>query len=246
MREPGLPAPGRPGVVPGHDVHIRVSHRHLGPAHQRVRGKVPRHLQPGRHRRAANGTDLEYVGAHLRRQLSFDLWYLFIGFFILAISEGPRIQNGDFSMFAVLFEIVSAYGTVGLSLGYPNVDASLCSQFNRGRQAGHPRHDDPRTPPGAPLRPGPGHPAAERVAQCQRGGRREREGTQEELCRPRHRDDRPRRARNRRHECKKTQHEHRPCQRQLLHPVPPSRSCHPARTRQPRAPPKASKQRPYP
>ncbi len=77
----------------------------------------------------ANGTDLEYVGAHLRRQLSFDLWYLFIGFFILAISEGPRIQNGDFSMFAVLFEIVSAYGTVGLSLGYPNVDASLCSQF---------------------------------------------------------------------------------------------------------------------
>jgi len=77
----------------------------------------------------ANGTDLEYVGAHLRRQLSFDLWYLFIGFFILTISEGPRLQTGDITMFGVLFEIVSAYGTVGLSLGYPNINASLCSQF---------------------------------------------------------------------------------------------------------------------
>ena len=79
---------------------------------------------------AANGTDLSYVGAHLRRQLSFDLWYIFIGFFILSISEGPRLQRGDFQMFAVLFEIVSAYGTVGLSLGYTGVDASLCSQFS--------------------------------------------------------------------------------------------------------------------
>jgi len=78
----------------------------------------------------ANGTDLSYVGAHLRRQLSFDLWYIFIGFFILSISEGPRLQRGDFQMFSMLFEIVSAYGTVGLSLGYSGISASLCSQFS--------------------------------------------------------------------------------------------------------------------
>ncbi|CAN8096419.1 unnamed protein product [Discula destructiva] len=73
---------------------------------------------------------LSYVGAHLRRQLSFDLWYIFIGFFILSISEGTRLQNNEFSMFAVLFEVVSAYGTVGLSLGYTGVNASLSSQFS--------------------------------------------------------------------------------------------------------------------
>ncbi|KAI0480469.1 cation transport protein-domain-containing protein [Xylariaceae sp. FL0804] len=83
----------------------------------------------------ANETDddqsgMSYVGTHLRRQLSFDLWYIFIGFFILTISEGARLQSGDFSMFAVLFEIVSAYGTVGLSFGYTNINASLCSQFS--------------------------------------------------------------------------------------------------------------------
>ncbi|RFU33456.1 hypothetical protein B7463_g2852, partial [Scytalidium lignicola] len=72
-----------------------------------------------------------YVGAHLRRQLSFDLWFIFLGFFVITISEGTRLQSGDpaFSMFAVLFEIVSAYGTVGLSLGYPTINASFSAEF---------------------------------------------------------------------------------------------------------------------
>ncbi|KAI1134150.1 potassium transport protein TRK1/TRK2 [Hypoxylon sp. FL0543] len=74
-------------------------------------------------------SSMSYVGTHLRRQLSFDLWYIFVGYFILTITEGPRLVSGDFSMFAVLFEVVSAYGTVGLSLGYTGVNASLCSQF---------------------------------------------------------------------------------------------------------------------
>lgn len=76
-----------------------------------------------------NPSGMAYLGSHLRRQLSFDLWYVFIGFFILSISEGSRLASGDISMFAVLFEIVSAYGTVGLSLGYATVNTSLCSQF---------------------------------------------------------------------------------------------------------------------
>ncbi|KAI1191121.1 cation transport protein-domain-containing protein [Nemania serpens] len=73
---------------------------------------------------------ISYLGTHLRRQLSFDLWYVFLGYFILAITEGPRLVDGKISMFAVLFELVSAYGTVGLSLGYPNTNASLVAQFS--------------------------------------------------------------------------------------------------------------------
>lgn len=74
-----------------------------------------------------------YIGAHLRRQLSFDLWYIFLGLFVIAIVDADRLESsadGDaFSLFSVLFEIVSAYGTVGLSLGYPNTNASFSSQF---------------------------------------------------------------------------------------------------------------------
>ncbi|KAL8659852.1 MAG: hypothetical protein Q9226_000217 [Calogaya cf. arnoldii] len=74
-----------------------------------------------------------YVGAHLRRQLSFDLWYIFLGLFIIAIAEGSHISNmneDSFTMYSCLFEIVSAYGTVGLSLGYPDANTSFCGQFS--------------------------------------------------------------------------------------------------------------------
>ncbi|PHH90269.1 hypothetical protein CDD83_4139 [Cordyceps sp. RAO-2017] len=77
----------------------------------------------------ADASALSYVGSHLRRQLSFDLWYVFLGFFILAISEGDKIRAHKFDMFAVLFEVVSAYGTVGLSMGAAGINASLSSQF---------------------------------------------------------------------------------------------------------------------
>lgn len=73
---------------------------------------------------------LSYVGTHLRRQLSFDLWFVFLGFFVLCISEGGKIQDKRFDVFSVLFESVSAYGTVGMSMGAPGVNASLCSQFS--------------------------------------------------------------------------------------------------------------------
>ncbi|KAJ5908649.1 hypothetical protein N7495_001331 [Penicillium taxi] len=74
-----------------------------------------------------------YISAHLRRQLSFDLWYVFLGLFIISIAEGGRLQSTDdynFQLFNVLFEVVSAYGTVGLSFGYPGIDTSFSGQFN--------------------------------------------------------------------------------------------------------------------
>lgn len=73
-----------------------------------------------------------YLGSHLRRQLSFDLWYVFLGLFLVCIIEGDRIQDPNdptFNIFACLFEIVSAYGTVGLSLGYPTNDMSFSAEF---------------------------------------------------------------------------------------------------------------------
>jgi hypothetical protein len=35
-----------------------------------------------------------------------------------------------FTTFACLFEVVSAYGTVGLSLGYPGINASFSAEFS--------------------------------------------------------------------------------------------------------------------
>ncbi|KIX08339.1 uncharacterized protein Z518_02995 [Rhinocladiella mackenziei CBS 650.93] len=73
-----------------------------------------------------------YVLTHLRNQLSFDLWYIFLGVFCISIAESEKIMdpaNPAFSVFPVIFEVVSAYGNVGLSLGHPTVLTSLCGKF---------------------------------------------------------------------------------------------------------------------
>jgi len=36
-----------------------------------------------------------YVGFHLRKQLSFDLWYIFLGLFVICIAEGGHIENDN-------------------------------------------------------------------------------------------------------------------------------------------------------
>lgn len=80
-----------------------------------------------------NSKPTSFIGAHLRKQLSFDLWFVFLGLFIICIAEGTRISDPNlpqFNVFQVMFEVVSAYGTVGLSLGYPNSTASFSAQFN--------------------------------------------------------------------------------------------------------------------
>lgn len=52
-----------------------------------------------------------YIKAHIRNQLSFDLWYIFLGTFIICIGEAGRIMDESepaFSVFPVIFECVSA------------------------------------------------------------------------------------------------------------------------------------------
>ncbi|KAL2811522.1 cation transport protein-domain-containing protein [Aspergillus granulosus] len=73
-----------------------------------------------------------YVLTHIRNQLTFDLWYIFLGIFCICIAESDRIMDPNepaFAVFPIFFEVVSAYGNVGLSLGYPTVSTSLCGQF---------------------------------------------------------------------------------------------------------------------
>ncbi|KAL2867470.1 potassium ion transporter [Aspergillus lucknowensis] len=73
-----------------------------------------------------------YVLTHVRNQLTFDLWYIFLGIFCICIAESNRVMDPNepaFAVFPIFFEVVSAYGNVGLSLGYPTVSTSLCGQF---------------------------------------------------------------------------------------------------------------------
>lgn len=53
-----------------------------------------------------------------------DIWWLVWGVFLIAIIERDNLLNDDlkwFDLFRVLFELVSAFGGIGLSLGIPTV-----------------------------------------------------------------------------------------------------------------------------
>ena len=71
------------------------------------------------------------IASHLQRQLAYDIWFQFLVFFLICTIERGHILRGDpgFSVFSILFEVTSAYGTVGLSLGVPGKDYSLCGDF---------------------------------------------------------------------------------------------------------------------
>ncbi|GJC82577.1 low-affinity potassium transport protein [Colletotrichum liriopes] len=96
---------------------------------------------------------VSYIMGHVRNQLSFDLWYIFFGTFLVCIAEAKRIMDPEapsFAVFPVLFEVTSAYGNVGLSLGGPSGMVSMvghygifeklviCAMMIRGRHRGLP------------------------------------------------------------------------------------------------------------
>ncbi|THH17258.1 hypothetical protein EW146_g3518 [Bondarzewia mesenterica] len=115
-----------------------------------------------------------YLARHARRQLAFgqsrlfpyvpdtitylvlgtDMWWLAFAVFLVCIIERHQINDTEneswFNIFSVVFEIVSAYSTVGLSLGTPTANYSLsgamhtlskliiCAVMLRGRHRGLP------------------------------------------------------------------------------------------------------------
>ncbi|CCL99455.1 uncharacterized protein FIBRA_01473 [Fibroporia radiculosa] len=95
-----------------------------------------------------------YLLRHARKQLSFDMWWLALSLFLLCIIERTPLAATYnavwFNIWSLIFELVSAYGTVGLSLGIPYANYSfsgalhtlskliLCAVMIRGRHRGLP------------------------------------------------------------------------------------------------------------
>ncbi|KAF9012537.1 cation transport protein-domain-containing protein [Cyathus striatus] len=76
----------------------------------------------------------KYLAMHMRKQLAFDMWWLGLAVFLVCIIERRHLDDpasfGWFNIFTVIFELVSAYGTVGLSLGIPDKNYSFSGAFH--------------------------------------------------------------------------------------------------------------------
>ncbi|KAK1139370.1 hypothetical protein N8T08_000821 [Aspergillus melleus] len=68
-----------------------------------------------------------FVHQQLRYQLSHDIWWIALAVLFIAIAESSNFKRDPvgYSTFNILFETVTAYGCVGVSVGYPGSNASF-------------------------------------------------------------------------------------------------------------------------
>lgn len=75
----------------------------------------------------------KFLSTHARRQLAFDAWWLALAVWIVCIAERGKFRDhkldGYMTIFNIIYEVTSAYGTVGLSTGSP-AGTSLSSTFS--------------------------------------------------------------------------------------------------------------------
>ncbi|KAI1264873.1 TrkH-domain-containing protein [Xylariaceae sp. FL1019] len=95
---------------------------------------------------------IDFISHQVRGQLSHDLWWLVLAVLFIMIIETRHFLEDPvtYSVFNVVFEVVSAYGCVGISIGLPNQAYSfsgglytgsklvLCAVMLRGRHRGLP------------------------------------------------------------------------------------------------------------
>lgn len=93
-----------------------------------------------------------FVRQQLRAQLAHDLWWVVLAILFITITETSSFEKDPvtYSVFNIIFEVISAYGTVGLSVGLPTQAYSfagdwhklskliLCAVMIRGRHRGLP------------------------------------------------------------------------------------------------------------
>lgn len=72
------------------------------------------------------------MGMHIRNQLAYDLWWMALSWVLICIIEESQLNTAKpgYDLFTILFEVVSAYGNCGLSLGVPDDYFSLSATFH--------------------------------------------------------------------------------------------------------------------
>ncbi|KAK6369748.1 hypothetical protein LTS17_009198 [Exophiala oligosperma] len=77
-------------------------------------------------------TRQDFVRQQLRGQLGHDLWILVLAVFMITAIETGQFERDpvNFSTFNIVFEVVSAYGCVGISVGIPWAAYSFCGTWH--------------------------------------------------------------------------------------------------------------------
>ncbi|KAK5692145.1 hypothetical protein LTR97_011319 [Elasticomyces elasticus] len=69
-----------------------------------------------------------FAGMQILNQLAYDLWWIALAWCLITIIEEAQLNDaaGGYNNFTILFEVISAYGNCGLTLGVPYGSFALC------------------------------------------------------------------------------------------------------------------------
>ncbi|OAQ65206.1 cation transporter [Pochonia chlamydosporia 170] len=75
-----------------------------------------------------------FISQQIKGQLARDIWLLALAIFIISVIEASHFREDpvSYSVFNIIFEVVSAYGCVGISVGLPSVNYSFCGGWHSG------------------------------------------------------------------------------------------------------------------
>lgn len=92
-------------------------------------GGLRRRMTTGRDGTESRGY---FVRQQLRGQLAHDLWWIVLAVLFIVITETGQFERDPitYSVFNVIFEVISAYGCVGISIGLPNAAYSFCGGWH--------------------------------------------------------------------------------------------------------------------
>ncbi|KAL2782634.1 cation transporter [Aspergillus keveii] len=84
------------------------------------------------HLLAKKSTFRDFVREQLRDHLTHDLWWLALSVLLISIIESRNytLDPVGYSTFNILFEVVSTYSCVGISIGYPGGNRSFCGVWH--------------------------------------------------------------------------------------------------------------------
>lgn len=103
-------------------------------------------------REDSSDSRISFISQQVQGQIAHDIWFLVLAVLFISIIETSHFLGDPvtYSVFNIIFEVVSAYGTVGISTGLPSAAYSfsggwhtgskllLCLVMLRGRHRGLP------------------------------------------------------------------------------------------------------------
>lgn len=74
-----------------------------------------------------------FVYHQLRSQFSHDVWWLSIAILLITVTESDHFKTDPlaFSTFNIIFECISAYSCVGVTVGFPGQSFAFCGAWHK-------------------------------------------------------------------------------------------------------------------